>query len=186
MENNTQEKLKELFEQLPKPVQKAITSADVSKQLRELATKEQLHIDQLEALENEVLMALFGLRPIENIEENIKKNVGVSAEAAASIAGDISEIVFSPIREELERELEHPEAKERALSGVEASRTAELEKATQGETAPASALVQPATPPSAPLVEKAVRVPPSGTYKPGEVSTARKNVHEDPYREPPA
>ena len=44
------QKLKEIFEErfkeLPAPVQRAITSADLEKRLRELATSYKLHLDQ--------------------------------------------------------------------------------------------------------------------------------------------
>lgn len=171
--------LQERFKGLPKVVQDAITSADVEKRMRELADTQKLHLDQWESLENEVMLALLGFQPVEDLEKNIKSEVGVSDEVAKTLTENISKIVFEPIREELERELEHPEAKAASLSGVEqAGKTA-----LQTETAPQ---VAPATPPPPPNEQKSVRAPVSETYKPGQISTDRKEVHEDPYREPPA
>ena len=90
-----------------------------------------------------------------------------------------------------------PEAKEKEVSGVEAARTqmlagtgdrgkviGEREETLSKPMTPSP--VVPATPPSPPPGEKAVRMPASGAYKPGEASTARKDIHDDPYREPPA
>ena len=57
--------LKERFMELPRVVQNAITSADVRKRMRELADIHKLHIDQWETLENEVMMTLFGVLPID-------------------------------------------------------------------------------------------------------------------------
>ena len=98
------------------------------------------------------------------------------------------------MRQELERELEHPDAKAKEESRVEGVRTQMLgEQRTSPEVKPPAIAQQPpapsvvpATPPPAPPVDKAIRMPASGAYKPGEASAARKDVHDDPYREPPA
>ena len=115
--------LKERFAELPPPVQKAIMSEDVQKHLRELAATNKLHLDQWEKLENEVMMTLFGVNPFDELQANIKKEVGVSDEVARTLTADISRVVFEPIRQELERQLEHPEAKAKEASDVEAART---------------------------------------------------------------
>lgn len=177
--------LKERFAELPKVVQNAITSADVRKRMRELADTHKLHLDQWETLENEVMMTLFGVLPVDELQTNIQKQVGVSKEMAKELTENISKIVFEPIREELERELEHPDAKAAEVSSVEAARTQIL-----GEQVPGSRFqvpaVAPATPPAAPPVGKIERAPISAAYKAGEPSTARKSIEDDPYREPPA
>ncbi len=169
---------------LPKPIQNAISSADLEKQLRALADTHKLHLDQWEKLESEVMLTLLGLHPIEQLGQNIKKEVGVSDEVLPLLLTDVNRIVFEPIRAELERELEHPDAKAEKVSDVDAARTQILAKSS-GPTAPISTPVQPATPPPAPPTEKAVRMPANGAYKPGEPSHERKDVHDDPYRETP-
>lgn len=179
------EKLRERFKQLPKAVQNAVMSADVEKQLRELADTNKLHLDQWQLLENEVMLTLFGFQPTEELAHHLKNDLDISAELAASLADDISRIVFQPIREQLERELAHPDAKAANVSGVEAARTQIL-----GEQVPGASFqvpgVAPATPPSEPPAGKIARGPVSESYKAGETSAARKSVHDDPYREPPA
>jgi hypothetical protein len=182
-EKDLDDKLKERFKQLPKVVQDAITSADVEKRMRALADTNKLHLDQWEALENEVMLALLGFQPVEDLQKNIKSEVGVDDTAAAGLAADISKIVFEPVREQLERELEHPEAKAEDVSAVEAARRQALGAESSAAKAPA---VVPATPPSPAPDAKAVRAPISEVYKPGQVSSERKNIHDDPYREPPA
>ncbi len=174
--------LKERFEKLPMVVQNAITSADVEKRMRELADTHKLHLDQWQSLENEVMLTLLGVQPIENLEKNLENEVNVSAEVAASLAGDISKIVFEPIRQELERELEHPDAKAATVTDVEAARAQMLTT----EAAPAAPVVAPATPPAEAPTGKIERAPVSESYKAGETSAARKSVHDDPYREIPA
>lgn len=185
--------LQERFELLPKVVQDAISSADVEKHLRELADTHKLHLDQWQSLENEVMLALFGFQPIKELQTNIKKVVGVTDEIAAALAADISRVVFEPIRQELERTLEHPEAKAKEVSGVETTRSQILKDAAPADSGgpppvppPPPAPVLPATPPAPPTTEKVVRGPASGAYKSGNSSVARKDIHDDPYREPPA
>lgn len=180
--------LKERFAQLPKVVQDAITSADVQKRMRELADTHKLHLDQWETLENEVTMTLFGVTPVDELQKNIQKHVGVSSEISQILAGEISKIVFEPIRAELERELEHPDAKAAEVSGVEGMRTQVLGEQVPGSRSqvPVDApAVLPATPPPDAPTGKIERAPISESYHAGETSAARKSVHDDPYREPP-
>ena len=186
------EKIRARFKELPKVVQDAILSADVQKHLRALADAHQLHLDQWQLLENNVMMTLLGLQPIEELAANIKNDTEVSEEIAQELAGDISKIVFEPIRQELERNLEHPEAQKERVSDVEAARQEVLEKAPiPNETAapkptePIPAVVGIPSPTTT-AEKKAERGPASGAYKPGEPSSTRKVVEDDPYREPPA
>jgi len=195
--NNQQNELnKELavrFSQLPKPVQDSILSADIQKRLRELVTAHKLHVDQWDSLENEVMLTILGFEQAKSLEQNLIKEVGIEASAAHGLADSINKVVFEPIRRELERQLTHPEAKKEEVSGVEAARTHILGSA-QGETAetqsatpptPALPVVAPATPPTSAPEKTVARAPASGAYKPGEPSTERKTIEDDPYREPP-
>lgn len=177
--------LKKRFAALPKVIQTAITSADVQKELRALANTNKLHIDQWQLLENNVMLTLLGLQPTGELAHHLKEDLDVSTEAAASLASDISRIVFQPIREELERELEHPDAKTATVSDVEGARAQAL-TAEAASTAPAVPTVLPATPPADAPTGKIERAPVSESYKAGETSAARKSVHDDPYREIPA
>lgn len=190
---------------LPPAVQKAIQSADLEKHLRTLADGHKLHIDQWELLQNEVKLALLGFEDAAKLPENLESVVGVDRETAGSLAQAINDEIFEPIREELERELTHPQAKTEELSDMEKARQAALSAARaageltpntphpdQGEplvqtAQPANIVnsVQPATPPAAKPEGTVTRAPISDTYKPSQPSTERKDVHSDPYRESP-
>ena len=191
-----QKEMEDRLHRLPKVVQDAILSADVEKRLRTLADSHKLHLDQWQILENEVMFTLLGMQRVEDLEKNITSEVGLDAATAHALAGSISEVVFDPIRQELERQLEHPEEQAKEMTGVETSRAEALqtnaEEATVAPSAPAVAApspitqsVVPATPP-APLTDiKVTRPSESSAYKPGEPSITRAAVHDDPYREPP-
>src|SRR4051812_25965376 len=109
MDPETQAQLKERFSALPEVVRNAITSADVQKQLRAVSDTHQLHIDQWGKLENEVMLTLLGSQNPVDLPSNIQSEVGVPSEVAQSLATDTGTIVSEPIREELERQLEHPD-----------------------------------------------------------------------------
>src|SRR3989338_2445009 len=130
------ELVKERFAKLPKVVQAAITSADVQKRLRELADTHKLHLDQWEALENEVQYTLLGIQPSEDLVANLKSEVGVAEEVAQALAADISKIVFEPIRQELERELGNENAVAEKTTDMETLRTQTLRKFSEQSISP--------------------------------------------------
>lgn len=180
----------ERFAKLPPSVQSAITSADVEAHLRELAKTQQLHLDQWDLLENEVMLTLLGLAKTSELKENIMKEVGVSEEVATVLAGDIAEYVFKPIRDELERQLEHPEAQAAKVSDMDAMRTQVLsdQSATglpQVATPPAPSPAIPAAPApaTAPSGAKVAQTAAPSTYTPQTPSHERKTIEGDPYRE---
>ncbi len=176
--------IKEHFTALPPVVQKAITSADISSRMRTLAEKHRLHLDQWDKLENEVLLTLLNIEPMESLAANLEAHVGILAQESAALVTDINEIIFRPIREALERELGHPQAKGENISDIEQIRRDAIK--AEGVVPPATtapAPVAPGTPPPPKPDAKVVRGPASGAYKPGEASTTRKAVTDDPYRE---
>jgi len=153
---------------LPKVVRDAILSADVEAHMRELAEHHKLHLDQWTTLENEVMFALLGFVPVENLAANIEKEVGVPRETAGALAEDISHIVFEPIRAQLEIAL----GKQRT-------------PAPSAPTPPAAPTATPGTSPPPPPQAKAIRGPIAAPYTPGEASRERRVVEGDPYREQP-
>jgi len=183
--HNFEEVMADRFARLPPSVQNAITSTDVEAHLRELAKTHQLHLDQWDLLENEVMLTLLGLQETSRLKDNIVKEVGVSDDVATVLANDIAEYVFHPIRNELERQLAHPAAQAAEVSDMDAMRTQQLAD-TNTPTAPAAAVasaVRPTTPPAPAPDEKAVRADVSATYLSQTPSHERKTIEGDPYRE---
>lgn len=200
MDDSLKQLLAAQYAKLPKAVQKAILSADVEKEMRTLAERHKLHLDQWQLLENEVFMAILGIKSAQDIVTNITKEVGVSQEVASEIVADITKIVFEPIREELERELGAPQAQEEEVSDMDKLREQVLGDREQvigaGKKDSPSDIVplqpetynlkpSPGTPPAPPPTEKIARAPASGAYVPGQTSVERANVVDDPYRVPP-
>jgi hypothetical protein len=209
---NIKQLIGERIASLPAPVRNAIESAELEQHLRGLAEKHKLHFDQWDSLEQEVMLTLLGVHPIEELEINMVSEVGISLDLARTLATDINSMIFEPIRQELERQLEHPEAREKEVSGVEAARQQQLQTSTVAEPAPTAVpmtsppatttlaptpptppapapvapAVTPATPPSPVPDVKVTRPSESTAYRPGEASHERKSVTDDPYREPVA
>ena len=207
--------LQERLATLPPVVKDAIAGAEVENHLRQLSDKHKLHLDQWQLLENEVMMTLIGLQSAENLEENIKKEVGLEEELARELANDIATEVFDPIRKEMERQLAHPDAQPEETEPIEDLRAEILAKAStaspiaEPEEEDILASDNPriqndalhsiiaeeksgnepleTTPVASPAEtqQKVKRAPASGEYSPGMVSTERKDVWDDPYRESP-
>ncbi|HEY4520000.1 MAG TPA: hypothetical protein VJH33_03115 [Candidatus Paceibacterota bacterium] len=169
--------IQERFSKLPPVVQNAITSGNPEKQLRELSKKHQLHLDQWQQLENQVMLTLLGVYESGELEQHIERDVGVSPEVANTLAVDVTSFIFEPIREELERQLEHPRAHDIEQTAVETLRT----KTLQQQSTPS---VVPATPPPPKPTTITPRAPISETYRARELSSERKDTEGDPYREP--
>jgi len=199
MADDASQLLEERFDQMPEAVQSAITSTDVDAHMRKLAQKHDLHLDQWQELETEVMMALMGIKPVSQLQENIKKNVRVDDGAAKELSDSISSVVLSPIREELERFLSHPSAKPKEGEPIE-DLTGEILARADGRSGaithpplePAAGTAEPKTTTTSaapkPVEEPkstAIRKEVPETYKSGIASAERKDVHSDPYRETP-
>lgn len=207
-EQELAKRLAERFVQLPKVVQNAITSAEIEKRLRKLADTHKLHLDQWELLENEVRLTVYGFQQTEDLSKNIENEVGVSKETADALTSDISQNIFEPIREELERELESPDAKEKKVGELDEVRSEMLGdkpaapiRDTRYEirdtivappipdtryAIPDTIPVLPSTPPPPPSTEKSIRAPLSSSYTSQAPSHERIATEGDPYREPTA
>ena len=129
MESDIKEVLAERFNALPKVVQDSITSSHVQEKLQGIAKKHSLHLDQWIPLENEIMMVLLGIQPMENMAANIANETGAPVEMAEAIAEDASSLIFEPIRKELERELSNPNAEAVEATPEEAARQAALDTA---------------------------------------------------------
>ena len=167
----------ERFAKLPPSIQRAITSAEVETHLRTLSDTHQLHLDQWSLLENEVMLTLLGMEQTSKLKENIMREVGVSEDVANVLATDITQHVFQPIREELERQLEHPDAQITKVNEMDKVRI----NALAGEQAPDIPVQQTSAPTASETL--ATRVEKSTTYTAQSPSHERKSIEGDPYRE---
>ena len=174
-----QAKLAERFKALPKSVQDAITSADVEAHLRTLSDTYKLHLDQWAILENEVMLTMLGFQKTQDLAKNIRAELGLEESAATALAGEISNVVFAPIRAELEQVLPEPEGSSSAEGALETRSIPVGPSAPKPMVAPVIA----ATPPRATPEKKVERAPTSPTYIGAVPSHQRAAIEGDPYRE---
>lgn len=186
MSLHTPDQIKARFEELPEVVQDAILDSDVPGGLRALYEESNLHLDKWETLQRIVMSALVGLMPTSGIGAALTAELATDEATTAALVEGLATRVFQPVRERLERGLGHPEAKIEEVSDVEKLRQEVLKSEGAIPPPPSQAAAPvPGTPPPPKPDAKVVRGPASGAYKPGEASTERKAVIDDPYREQP-
>ncbi len=123
MDNIINKQLLEKFKRLPKEVQAAILSVNLSESLQKIVRDNRLLIDQSGKLEMEVIITLLGLEPVSDFLRNIAKELNVSTEKATQIAQDTDTLIFKNIRSSLQS-LNLKEEKEDSI----------VEKYAEGET----------------------------------------------------
>lgn len=116
--DETKEILINQFNKLPKDVQDAILSVNLRSKMQFITKKNNLHIDQAEALENETVFVMLGLEHPANLVANIAKNLEVSEEKAAAIAGNINDEIFLKIRESLKKIFEERKEEGEEKKGI--------------------------------------------------------------------
>jgi hypothetical protein len=102
METSAQQILIDAFNALPSVVQQAILSSDLEDKMKDLSQKHKIHLDKWTQLENEITYALFGITAPEELTTNIEKHVGLPREQAIAINNAAVEIIFEPIRKQLQ------------------------------------------------------------------------------------
>ena len=181
---NVHKMIKERFAKLPPKLQEAITSTEVAENLRELAQKYRLHIDQGQILENETYMVLLGVEQAGKYEENLKKELDVSSDIAKNIANDVAKEIFLSIRNTL-KESTTPEPKQ-------------VQKSTQQPASVQKNPIEtsPQTPSINPPIQQAKTFASINTENKDKLASVVKNERKelkinpakqyvvDPYREP--
>jgi hypothetical protein len=99
--NYTMTQLHEILKGLPPDVNEAIGSVNYIDTLTDMEKKYRLHIDQMDALGNEIYKLMLGLTPPQQFVGVIKTSANLSDETAKQIAAEVNEKIFRPIRESL-------------------------------------------------------------------------------------
>lgn len=100
-EINLQPEIKERFLQLPAEVQTIILESGWEKVTRKIIEQNNLRIDQGSAIENEVMLTMFGFEKPRSFKENIIKEAHVDSQTADKIVLAVNEEIFSLIKEKL-------------------------------------------------------------------------------------
>jgi seryl-tRNA synthetase len=99
----TKEQYREQYKILPPIIRDFMESEETANKILRIGEKYNLHIDQLNILNEEVASILYGLEKISNFHSNLQKYLGVSEDIANLITYDLNQQIFSKIREELQK-----------------------------------------------------------------------------------
>ena len=99
----TKEQYREQYKNLSPVVKDFMESEETIDNILKIGGKYNLHIDQLNILNEEVSSILHGLEKLSTFHSNLRKYLGVSEDIANLITYDLNQDIFSKIRKELEK-----------------------------------------------------------------------------------
>lgn len=187
MESTPQQILIDAFNALPAIVQRAILSSELEQKMRTLAEKHKIHLDKWTLLENEITYALFGITAPEDLPDNIVQHVGLSREEAIAINNAAVEIIFEPIRKQLQDTIS-AEKEGRKVPVVPIEQQKVMDEI--GVATPAGAVAESSTKALTDIIKRRLHgqtdgAAPKQANNAGDSEAQRTNVQSDPYREAP-
>lgn len=97
MENDTDKLIKEQFERLPQPLQRAITLTPWKNLVEEIATSNNL---DAESLETETMLVIYGFESQDDFAGNLTSELAIGADKSAALAKEIDVKIFSAVLEQ--------------------------------------------------------------------------------------
>lgn len=179
MEEDIQKQIEARLAELPKDIQEAVLSTDLSSRIQAIGAKYQLHVDQIGILEEEVMMVMLGFSNPATFAEQLVEALQITPDVAGQLAQDIAGAIFLPIRESMQAFIDSQPEQE------------ELEKNSDRPQAPDLSTLEilpPKTLPELPKAEVALSQPTAVTTPLAPqppAPQAPKKYSTDPYREPP-
>ncbi len=125
IDEETKNIIKEQLDTLPSVVQDAILHSGWQEKIRQIGKKYSLHIDQVGVLENQTFTVMLGLEDPVDFEKKMVADLGLTSLIASQLSMEINELIFKPIKMELQKleaEVEVSEenpTKESVLAGIE-------------------------------------------------------------------
>lgn len=108
------DQMMKLYENLPAPLQEALTSTEIEERVKTIGTSNNLHLDTLGALYQETALVLLGVTPTEQFVDRLEEKLDISREQARQLGAVVDEEIFSRVRDSLktisERGADAPEA----------------------------------------------------------------------------
>ncbi|HEU5114503.1 MAG TPA: hypothetical protein VFT82_01920 [Candidatus Paceibacterota bacterium] len=97
----TRDQRKEAIQALPEAAREFVYSDEFSTQLNQIGKDNGLLIDKIGILDDEIFLAVCGLKPVANFIDNITKSLGIGSAAAQKIGDDVNRTIFLKIREKM-------------------------------------------------------------------------------------
>jgi hypothetical protein len=98
MVDETTEDIQKKIDALPPEIKELIYSPQMQSILQQVGAKNQLHVDQIGALESEVVAAMIGVSPLAELSENISDTLGIDKLKSDAVVKDIDSLLLSKIR----------------------------------------------------------------------------------------
>ena len=175
MENDAVAQIQQRLAELPADVRDAIQAADFNEKVQAVGAKNQLHVDQIGELADEVMLAMLGFSPLEQLAARLVVALALPTEAAAKVAQDVNTDILGSIRESMK--------KFQAARAQVAPQTPAA-AAPAAPTAPVAAPTIPNKPPLAPALAQANVVLTQPTVSIAPKPADNPIYKSDPYREP--
>lgn len=102
----TKEQKREAFSKLGPAVKDFVLSEEFTDIVNKIGKDNGLLIDKVGLLENEALLAAYGLKPAASFVGNIQARLGLSSDQAAKIGAEVNQTIFLRIRQILQQPAE--------------------------------------------------------------------------------
>jgi hypothetical protein len=100
-QNNIEQQIATRMAELPEDVRNAINDNDLDNKVRAIGQKFNLHIDQIGALSDEVMLAMLGFAPLEGFAGALATNLSLDPVLAQTITAEVNTSIFLSIRESM-------------------------------------------------------------------------------------
>jgi hypothetical protein len=97
----TEEELESIINNLPPKIGETFVSLEMLQTVQDIATRNGLHIDQIELLLTEVNQVLLGMSPSSSFTSELQSVTGIDNETAQKITTEVDQYIFMPIRQDL-------------------------------------------------------------------------------------
>jgi hypothetical protein len=101
--NDIQQKIEARMAELPEDVRNAINDDGLDEKIRVIGQKFNLHIDQIGALGDEVMLALLGFTPLAGFAGELAAQLSLDSVLAQTIVAEINNSIFLSIRESMQK-----------------------------------------------------------------------------------
>jgi hypothetical protein len=102
-QNDIQQKIEARMAELPEDVRNAINDDGLDEKIKAIGQKFNLHIDQIGALGDEVMLALLGFTPLAGFAGELAAQLSLDPVLAQTIVAEINSSIFVSIRESMQK-----------------------------------------------------------------------------------
>ncbi|MDQ3089732.1 MAG: hypothetical protein M3Q24_01085 [bacterium] len=99
--NESTKIIEEKFNELPKDLQSALSAVDWRSEIKKISTEKNLSIEQIQTLETETLLILYGFTSKDDFYENLVVEVNLNEELASEIFDLIQERVVVKLADKM-------------------------------------------------------------------------------------